>query len=145
LSACLAFVFLLCGTPLGQASEVALLHSLLQEVKHHRRRLACVVRGVGRLMVTRLAGLPVWPRVPKTAIAQSMSGRLRQTRRKMAYLLHRVRKKVACWLRAPSNGRDIENCNVWAADLVSGPGRDGPGGNTQLMKFDFDTEAWRQS
>jgi hypothetical protein len=63
----------------------------------------------------------------------------------MAYLLHRVPEKVAYWLRDPSNGREIENCNVWAKDLVSGLGRDGPGGNTQLMKFDVDTEAWRQS
>src|ERR1700733_4107241 len=53
----LVFAFRMCIILHGKASEVTLLCSLFQEGTHHRRRYACFVVGVGRIIVNRLVDL----------------------------------------------------------------------------------------
>ena len=84
----LVFAFLMCIILHGKASEITLLCSLFQEGTHHRRRYACFVVGVGRIIVNRLVDLETRSRVATTAMVVSLDTLTAPINGKPGNLLH---------------------------------------------------------
>src|ERR1700733_5894580 len=68
----LVFAFPMCTILHGKASEVTLLCSFFQEAMHHRRHHACIVVGVGVIVVNRLVDLETQLRVVTTAMGVNL-------------------------------------------------------------------------